>query len=148
MQVRTATGADVERWASMRSALWPDGDLDEHRAEVLEQLDSSAADKIAFIAVDDEGAACGFAEASLRRDYVNGCDTSPVGFLEGVFIEPTHQGRGVGRRLCSAAEKWAREKECRELASDALLENIRSHAFHAAVGFEETERVVYFRKNL
>ena len=148
MQVRRATGADVERWARKRAALWPEGDLDEHRAEVLEQLDGLAGDKVAFIAVDGEGNSCGFAEASLRRDYVNGCDTSPVGFLEGIFVEPTHQGRGIGRRLSAAVEAWAREKECRELASDALLENTHSHAFHAALGFEETERVVYFRMKL
>ena len=96
MQVRRATGADVECWTRMRATLWPEGDLDQHRAEVLEHLAGLAGDQVAFIAVDAEGKSCGFAEASVRRDYVNGCDTSPVGFLEGIFVEPTHQGRGAG----------------------------------------------------
>ncbi len=33
-------------------------------------------------------------------------------------------------------------------ASDALLENEASHALHLALGFQETERVIFFRKSL
>lgn len=37
---------------------------------------------------------------------------------------------------------------CREFASDALAHNQLSHAMHRSLGFEETERVVFFRKVL
>jgi aminoglycoside 6'-N-acetyltransferase I len=45
-------------------------------------------------------------------------------------------------------ETWGRTQGCSEFASDALLENSDSHSMHRALGFEETERVVYFRKSL
>ena len=54
----------------------------------------------------------------------------------------------AGRALIAAVEAWTREQGCTELASDALIDNAASHAAHAACGFEETERVVYFRKPL
>lgn len=137
--------ADIDAWSAMRLALWPDADPDELRAEALAWDTGSG---IALIAVDDGGRAIGMAEASLRRDYVNGTDGSPVGFLEALYVDAHHRGRGVGRALIAAVEAWTHEQGCTELASDALLDNTASHAAHAACGFEETERVVYFRKVL
>jgi aminoglycoside 6'-N-acetyltransferase I len=84
----------------------------------------------------------------LRRDYVNGCETSPVAFLEGIYVPPDRRRGGAGRALIARAEQWARDRGCQEFASDALLANEASHRFHSGAGFEETERVVYFRKPL
>lgn len=90
----------------------------------------------------------GFAEAALRRDYVNGCDSSPVAFVEGLYVRPEHRKADIARRLCAAVADWGRTQGCTELASDAEIHNLESHAFHQAIGFEETERVVYFRMTL
>ena len=94
------------------------------------------------------GEPAGFAEASLRHDYVNGCDTSPVAFLEGMYVAPVMRGQGVARALVAAVQAWARSRGCSELASDAALDNLGSHQMHKALGFAETQRVVYFRKML
>jgi aminoglycoside 6'-N-acetyltransferase I len=102
----------------------------------------------AFLAVDAEQRPIGFAEATLRHDYVNGTETSPVGFFEGWYVVPEQRGRGIGRALLHAAEAWARSRGCAEFASDALLDNDDSQLAHLACGFAETERVVYFRKPL
>ncbi len=79
---------------------------------------------------------------------MNGCETSPVAFLEGLWVEAPYRRRGIARLLIAAGEDWARSLGCHEFASDALIENIPSHAMHIAAGFAETERVVYFRKRL
>ncbi len=118
----------------------------EHRAEVKAALDNP--DAAAFLARDDKGHAIGFAEASLRHDYVNGCTTSPAGFLEGIYVTEDRRRQGVARMLCRAVEDWALSRGCSELASDAFLDNSASHRMHGALGFSETERVVYFRKAL
>lgn len=138
----------LEAWARLRHALWPDEPLEKRRAECHETLAADGADRVAFVALARNGAVIGFAEGSLRHDYVNGCDTSPVAFLEGIHVDPAHRASGVGRTLVAAVEAWGAGLGCTELGSDALLENLASHAFHAAVGFEETERVVCFRKLL
>lgn len=129
----------------MRLALWPDADVAELRAEALAWDEANG---VALIAFDDDGRAIGLAEVMLRHHYVNGTDSSPVGFLEAWYVDTEHRGRGIGRALIAAVEAWTRERGCSELASDALLDNTGSHTAHAACGFEETERVVYFRKVL
>jgi aminoglycoside 6'-N-acetyltransferase I len=117
------------------------------RAEAEERVARSDPRIETFVA-EAEGEVAGFAEVSLRTDYVNGCATSPVAFLEGIYVSEPHRRRGLGRALVAAAEQWGREQGCRELGSDALLGNDLSHRFHGGAGFEETERVVYFRKPL
>lgn len=143
MRVAQATAADAADWQALRNALWPQA-MAEQTAEIAAILGRS--DQAAFLARDREGRALGFAEVSLRTDYVNGCETSPVGFLEGIYVIPTERRQGVARMLVGAVRDWTRALGCSELASDAELENAVSHAMHAALGFEETQRVVYFRQ--
>lgn len=100
------------------------------------------------MAIDAADHAVGFAEATLRHDYVNGCDTSPVLFLEGIYVRRESRLQGVARALCQAVAAWGRAAGCMEFASDALVDNLESHAFHAALGFVETERVIYFHRSL
>jgi aminoglycoside 6'-N-acetyltransferase I len=145
--VREAGAADIDALAALRLALWPDEPLEVRRAEAEANVERTDGGLATFMA-EVEGEVIAFAEVSLRRDYVNGCETSPVAFLEGIYIRPERRRQGVGRALVAAAEQWGRAQGCSELASDALLDNHASHRFHAGAGFEETERVVYFRKRL
>jgi aminoglycoside 6'-N-acetyltransferase I len=98
------------------------------------------------LAYAGEGSAIGFVEASKRVDYVNGTNSSPVVFLEGLYVEPAARRNGVARALVAGVEEWALAERCTELASDSSLENVVAHAVHRALGFEEMERVVYFRR--
>jgi aminoglycoside 6'-N-acetyltransferase I len=79
---------------------------------------------------------------------VNGTESSPVGFVEGVYVVPAWRRKGVARLLYAAIGDWAKARGCRELASDALIDNEISQRAHHALGFRETERVVYFTKAL
>ena len=145
MRVGRAAEADAADWLRLRVALWPHAAAEspDEIAQIIESPDLSA-----FIARDVEGVPLGFAEVAIRRDYVNGCDTSPVGFLEGIFVLPAARMQGVARALVDAAADWVLSKGCTEFASDAALDNAASHRMHAALGFTETQRVVYFRKVL
>jgi len=145
--IRTATAADVDAWLALRSRLWPGTSLREHRHELAQQL-AEPARFVALLALDDDGRAVGFAEAALRTDPVAGCASSPVAFLEGIYVQPAQQRRGTARALCAAVERWAVAHGCTELAADALVENGASHDFHRSVGFTPTERVIFYRKEL
>lgn len=111
-------------------------------------LAKPSGDFIAFLDVADGTRIRAFAEAALRYDHVNGCETSPVAFLEGIYVRPADRGAGIGRNLLRSVQSWARERGCSELASDTHINNTESFAFHTASGFEETERVIFFRKPL
>lgn len=146
MRIEKAGLEHLNAWLHLRAELWPGRSIEYHRTELARIL--SKDDAIAFVARNQMGDVVGFAEATLRHDYVNGCETSPVLFLEGIYLRPEYRRRGFARSLCSAVSAWGHTAGCREFASDALLDNVESHAFHAALGFEETKRVVYFRKSL
>jgi aminoglycoside 6'-N-acetyltransferase I len=134
-------------WIELRRELWPQCSDSEHLAEMSATC-SSPIRASAFVAKNKAARAVGFVEVAARTDYVNGTNASPVGFIEGIYVIPNARKRGIGRELIAAAETWARDVGCRELASDARIDNEMSHAFHRSVGFAETERVVYFRKDL
>jgi aminoglycoside 6'-N-acetyltransferase I len=144
--IRSATSADLESWAELRGQLWPQCPPATQRAEILQWL-SHPHRTAAFVAETDAGELIGFIEVALR-EYVNGCETSPVAFVEGVYITPPFRRRSIARKLFAAAEDWARALGGTELGSDALLDNVVSHRVHHRLGFAETERVVCFRKKL
>jgi aminoglycoside 6'-N-acetyltransferase I len=143
LTIRRATSADGPEHARMRAALWPDEDP----SELASSLDEMLADPthVVLVAEREDGGLCGFAEASIRR-YANSNDESPCAFLEGWWVDADVRRQGVGRALVGAVEDWARAQGFHELGSDALLDNALSHAAHRALGFEERERVIYFRK--
>jgi aminoglycoside 6'-N-acetyltransferase I len=145
--IAVVRSTDATDWANLRHALWPRHGLGKHAADIAEHL-AAPGDALALIARDDGGIAAGFAEASIRHDYVNGCDTSPVGFLEGIYVAPEHRRAGIAAQLVEAVSDWVRDMGCTQLASDAGIDNTQSHQMHNALGFTETQRVVYFRKDI
>lgn len=146
-QIRKADSGDVDDWLALRLRLWPNTSLEEHHREIAQQLRDQRR-FVALLACNDAGLTVGFAEIAMRVDPVNGCLTSPVAFVEGIYVEPGQRRRGAARALLAAAEQWATARGCREIASDVLLEDIVSRNFHQAAGFMSTERVIFFRKEL
>lgn len=145
IDVRPMKEDETEVWAALRTRLWPDCSPDDN-AEDIAAYRSGGPVRIVFIAFDGQSA-IGFAEIS-ERSVVDSCGNAPVAFLEGWYVAPEYQKRGVGRALIAAAADWARQQDYAYLGSDAVIDNEISHAAHLALGFEETGRVVNFRMEL
>ncbi len=145
IQIRPIRPADFEEWLRLRLALWPEEPLDAMRAEMSEMLDNPLTP--VFVAERGDGKLGGFLEGGTRR-YAEGCDTSPVAYVEGWYVDEDLRRQGVGRRLVEAMEAWARAHGYAELASDTWLENEVSQQAHLALGFEECDRIVAYRKVL
>jgi len=135
----------------MRASLWPDGSFGEHLAELEAALTrplQPGFPAATLVAEDAQGTLVGFLEVGLRS-HADGCDPArPVGFVEGWFVVEEERKKGIGRALLRAAEDWARSQGCREMASDALIDNAGSEHAHVALGFEVVDRCVHFRKAL
>ena len=144
--VSTSDPADAA-WLALRAEFIPEESPEEQRRFLAAFARDSRAFR-AFVAQDEQAGLMGFAEVAVRGDFVNGCEHRPALFLEGIFVRPEHRGRGVARALCEAAGHWGLQQGCREFASDVYLDDHDSLAAHRGLGFEETERVVYFRKKL
>jgi len=104
-------------------------------------------DAVCFIKYVDEKPVA-FAQCQLRHDYVEGTKSSPVGYLEGIFVSEGYRKKGYAAELLSECERWARDKGCTEFASDCELGNADSFRFHMPLGFEEANRIICFRKDL
>jgi aminoglycoside 6'-N-acetyltransferase I len=139
--IRRAEISDLSAIAELAWKLWPDHDREELAAELGEILKKE--DAVFFLAEN-----MGFAQCQLRYDYVEGTETSPVGYLEGIFVEESCRRKGLAKELLAACENWARERGCLEFASDCELTNTQSLRFHLGLGFEEANRIICFTKKL
>ena len=143
--IRRIRPDDRPEWLRMRLALWPDTSPDKHRAEMDEILPDPM--QPVFVAVWSDGRLGGFLEAGTRK-YAEGCESSPVGYIEGWYVDADLRGQGIGAALVKTAENWAREQGLTEMASDTWLDNEVSIQAHLKLGYEEVERAVHFAKRL
>lgn len=141
--VNKATSEDKKILAELAVQMWDSHTVDELEVEFEEILNSD--DAVFFIKYLDSEP-IGFAYSSLRVDYVEGTDSSPVGYLEGIFVDVNYRSKGYAKELLHACEKWAKNMGCKEFASDCELDNIDSFKFHMAMGFDEANRIICFRK--
>ncbi len=146
MHVRPADATDAHDWAEMRQLLWP-SPAGEHEREIAAFFENRDPAAEVLLAIDDDGRAIGFAELSIRS-HAEACLTRGVAYLEGWFVREEARGRGVGAALVRAAEDWGRSRGCREFASDTNIGNEASVRAHKALGFEEVDRIVCFKKML
>lgn len=136
---------EAEHLAEVVRVIWPEHTLAE-LSEIIKGYLTS--DNSAVFAAADNGQYVGAALCSLRHDYVEGCETSPVGYLEGVGVHEAYRRQGIAAGLAAECEQWAREKGCSEFASDCELTNTASLRFHLGIGFQEENRIICFRKTL
>lgn len=144
MRVCRADVEDLAVIAALGTLLWPN-----HTAGELEKEFSLEMKKgSSFFLVFSSNTPIGFAQCGLRYDYVEGTQSSPVGYLEGVFIKEAYRGKGYARALLKACEEWSAKMGCDEFASDCELANEKSRLFHLHTGFKEANRIICFTKKL
>jgi aminoglycoside 6'-N-acetyltransferase I len=148
--IRHLRAEDRGEWLRLLRGLYPGEPDGEHTPAMDAFLAGAPGDTLlpaaVLVAERPGGGLGGFLELSVR-EYAEGC-AGATPYVESWYVDPDLRGRGVGAALVAAAERWARERGHREMASDALLENVASQAAHRALGFEEVERAVHFRKRL
>ncbi len=142
--IKKARLNDAPSIAKLARMMWTSSE-DELTADFKALISSEDA---AVFLYEADGKIIAFAQCQLRRDYVEGTDTSPVGYLEGVFVSEEYRHRGYARQLVAACEQWAKEKGCSEFASDCEADNLASLAFHLHSGFHEANRIICFTKKL
>ncbi len=142
--IREMRGIDKDLWLGMYRKLWPDH-TDEALLAEIGRIGASSK-RSAYVA-EINGLALGFAEYALR-DYANGCNSQPVPFLEGVWVDEAYRGRGIANALIEYLVTQAERAGFTEFGSDVELTNYSSQLMHERLGFEQTEKVIYYRKVL
>jgi len=143
--IRPLQPSDTAEWFRMRITLWPD----HTEVEMRTDMENWRADpKNATFVVDRaDGRLGGFIEMG-QRNYAEGYETSPVGYIEGWYVDADLRGQGWGKKLVMAGEAWARKQAFQEVASDTWLDNEASIQAHLALGYTEEERLVHFSKKI
>ena len=145
MKIQKAAEPDLPAIARMAASMWRSHTAEELCDEFARML---ADPECGIFLLCADGQAVGFAQCGLRHDYVEGTSGSPVGYLEGIYVEPVYRHQGGAKHLLSACETWANSMGCTEFASDCELDNAASLQFHLNVGFSEANRIICFTKKL
>ncbi|NLK04448.1 MAG: GNAT family N-acetyltransferase [Clostridiales bacterium] len=139
---------NVKECARLAYELWPETEYEELFDDFTDIISSDKAE--CFLYYEDEASKeyIGFAQASIRFDYVEGSDSSPVVYLEGIYVDENYRRRGVAQVLVKCVEDWGKDMGCSEIASDCVLDNYLSVDFHKGIGFKEANRLVCFIKSI
>lgn len=143
--IRKAEKSDLGTLANLAVLLWNHSTIDTLLHEFSEMMTKK---NMQFFLKFADNVVVGFAQCSLRYDYVEGTETTPVGYLEGIFIKEGFRNKGYAKELLAACEAWAKDKGCKEFASDCEIDNIDSFFFHKAMNFIEANRIICFTKAL
>ena len=143
--IKKATKEDTVTLAGLAVKMWSNHSIDELANAFLDCVNNENSE--CFIKYSDK-VAIGFAQCGLRFDYVEGTKSSPVGYLEGIFVEEQFRHKGYAKELLKACENWAKDKGCSEFASDCEIENLTSLKFHLSMGFDEANRIICFKKEI
>jgi aminoglycoside 6'-N-acetyltransferase I len=135
MSIREMVPDDLPEARAMMHALWP------------EAAEYDFSDETVFVWQRADGHLGGLASVSVRP-WGEGCESTPVPWVEGWWVAPDLRGMGVGRALLQAVEQWCRERGFAELGSDTPLDNTVSQQAHVESGFQPTLKLQFFRKRL
>lgn len=138
MSIKSVTEETVSVWGSFASSVWQTG------KQVLMEQFAEGKFPFEFLYYSSSGIAVAWISLSLRHDYVEGCQFSPVAYVEGIFVHPDYRGQGIAAELLDFADSWAKSHGARELASDTDFENSHSQAFHTKNGFREVSRNIHY----
>ncbi|SFO88066.1 aminoglycoside 6'-N-acetyltransferase I [Chitinophaga sp. YR627] len=125
--------------------LWPDCVAEEEHVYFSGMI---AAEQDVCYLVKFDHVYIAFIHVSVRNDYVEGAEDLPVAYIEGIYVTPDYQRKGVAKHLVKVAEDWALEKGIKQIASDTSVSNDQAIAFHKGLGFSEVERIVCFIRTL
>ncbi|ULQ55822.1 GNAT family N-acetyltransferase [Flavihumibacter rivuli] len=145
MTIEKLSPHNLQQLLTLVLELWTDCSLEEETPYYTALM--NAPDELCLLAKEGDHYV-GFLHLSTRKDYVEGADELPIAYIEGIYVQPHHQHKGIARRLVSAGEEWARQMGLKQLASDTEWNNTSSIAFHQQIGFHEAGRIVCFIKSL
>lgn len=141
----TAQAEHLEELLVLSFELWPDQNYEDLKTTFFKIL-SSEKFRVLLFQLNTEFIA--FLYLGIRTDYVEGSDSSPTGYVEGIYVKPEFRRKGISKKMLQVGEQWIKEKGCTQIGSDTYLDNKVSYDFHTRVGFQESGRLIAFIKDI
>ena len=145
MTVEPISTNNIGTLVQLMLELWPDSSFDEELESCKIILNSDH--DICYL-IKDKETYIAFIHLTVRLDYVEGANSSPVAYIEGLYVKENWRHLGIGKKMIHLGIEWGRQKGCKQLASDTELNNVTSIEFHKRLGFLEATRIVCFIREL
>jgi aminoglycoside 6'-N-acetyltransferase I len=145
MEIQQLSRDNLQYLVELVLELWTECNFDEVYENYKNVIISK--NEVCYL-VKEEEIYIAFTHLTIRNDYVEGATEFPVAYVEALYVKPSHQRLGIGKWLLDVGENWARQRACKQLASDTELNNSNAINFHQKVGFEEVNRLVCFIKKI
>jgi len=145
MKIVKVTKKDFSEWVKLGCEFWNKHSEENIRKDFKRMLTSKR--EVSFLCRNDNKLV-GFINIAIRVDYVEGSKTSPVGYLEGIYVRKAYRNQGIARKLMVEAEKWFKIKKVSEIGSDVEIKNIASQKFHKSLGFKRGETLIHYLKKI
>lgn len=146
MKITEVKHKDFTDWVMLGKEFWPRHSEADIKKDFKRMLGSKS--EQSFLCRNERGYAVGFINVAIRTDYVEGSKTSPVGYLEGIYVKRAYRNQGIAKMLFAAAQKWFAKKKVSEIGSDAVTSNKVSQKFHKSLGFKKGETIIHFIKKV
>lgn len=147
MNIKIASKEDKTEWLRLRLALWPEVSTALHEKEI-DAMIFNPERFAAFLAYNSSDQMIGFLEVSTHELIDEGCDIKQIGYIEGWYVDPGYRRKGVGAELVSKAEQWVEKQGLKAIAVDTNLENDISQKAYQALGYQEVDRLILYKKAL
>jgi len=145
MRIEQISTYNISALAQLMLELWPDSSFDEQLESCIIILNN---DNDSCYLIKDRETYIAFIHLTVRLEYVEGANSLPVAYIEGLYVKENWRHLGIGKKMIDLGIEWGRQKGCKQLASDTELNNDTSIAFHKRMGFLEANRIVCFIRDL
>jgi aminoglycoside 6'-N-acetyltransferase I len=143
--IEELSNSSFDECLRMGLLLWVDHEKNDLK-KIFEEIKNSSKEKTFVYKIN--GKYIGFINVSIRVDYVEGSNSTPVGYVEGIYVDLDFRKKGVAKELVKKGEEWAYKKGCKQMGSDILLNNTISYDFHKNIGFTEANKIICFIKDI
>ena len=140
--IRQAEKEDSRVLAEMAVCMW-----DSHTAAELEMEFARTIEEgreVFFIQYQDQ-TPVGFAQCSMRSDYVEGTESSPVGYLEGIFVKEDHRGKGYAGECLDYARQIAEKENCYKMMLLTGSKDPETFHFYEKAGYNSSDKTAFIQ---
>jgi aminoglycoside 6'-N-acetyltransferase I len=141
--IREATIKDFKEWLRMRMHLYPEYDTKVLHSEIESILRNKSImgelDYVVFVYEYERSKLSGFIETSIRKELL-GYEQSHVGYIESLYVDPSHRRKGIARRLVELSEHWVNNQKNLPFYVDTDSKYEDAIKFYTSIGFKEIYR--------
>jgi GNAT superfamily N-acetyltransferase len=141
LAIRPLTASDVDAVASLNYQLGYPCSASDLLPRIEQLLHSS--ERIAFAAILD-GRLIGWIDVAIEHHL----QSSDVAVIGGLVVNEDIRGRGIGRRLCQAAEDWAQNRGLSIVRVRSQIKREDAHRFYQRDGYQLVKTSAVFEKKL